>query len=161
MNILRHLFIAYRAVFAWFWGIMLLIIAGVATSFSVFGHYTLDDARVSVWDVVGQQGPRWFLFVMGIMYATVNLPVVIAHGITRRAYYRAAMVFIGLTALGFTLVIMLGFAVEYVTYTTNGMMDNLNSPYPITTWTDAFEYSLVSLLVLAGFSLSGWLVGLT
>ncbi|HCT79180.1 MAG TPA: hypothetical protein DGT23_22005 [Micromonosporaceae bacterium] len=160
MIVVRHLFKAYRPVYAWFWGIVAVVLAGIAVSFEVFGHYTLDDERVSVWESVGQQGPRWFLFVMGILFVTINLPVVIANGITRRAYYRGAIIFTVLSAAAFTVLLMAGFGVEYAVYTANGMMAELPKEYPINSMGEAAKFAAKSFLALLAFMLSGWIVGL-
>lgn len=160
MIVVRHLFKAYRPVYAWFWGIVAVVLAGIAVSFEIFGHYTLDDERVSVWETVGQQGPRWFLFVMGILFVTINLPVVIANGITRRTFYRGAMLFTVFTAAAFALPMTAGFGVEYAVYTANGMMADLPKQYPINSLGEAARYTVDSFLVLLAFMLSGWIVGL-
>jgi hypothetical protein len=157
--VVKHLFRTYRWVYVWFWGIAALTLAGIAASFEVFGHYTLDDERVSVWETVGTQGPRWFLFVMGIMFATVSLPVAIASGLTRRTFYRGAMVFGAASAVLFGLLMLAGFGVERIVYTMNGMMAGLTN-YPVSTWGQAAEYGLRSSLSCLALVTSGWMVGL-
>lgn len=157
--VIKHLTSVYRPVYLWFWGIAALALAGIAVSFEIFGHYSLDDQRVSVWETVGAQGPRWFLFVMGIMWATVNLPVAIAHGITRRKFFRGAMVFGAATAFLFALLMLAGFGVERIVYTMNGMMAEISS-YPINTWGEAAAYLAEAFVACLAFVTSGWAVGL-
>ena len=94
MTVLRHLSTAYRPVFFWFWGVMALFVTAIAASFEIFGPYLKHVMEATVWQGGGQQAPRWFLFVIGIMLATVNLPVIIANGMTRRSYFVAVTVFL-------------------------------------------------------------------
>ena len=158
-TVAKHLAYSYRWVYGIFMSIMILVMAGLALSFEVFGHYTLDDQRSSVWETVGLQAPRWFMFVIGIMLATVNLPVLVAHGITRRVFARGALVFAVASSAAFSLLMLMGFVVERAVYTANGMMAAIDN-YPLAKVTDASRFYVEITLAGLLFMLSGWVIGL-
>ena len=98
MRVFRHLLAVYRSVYLWFWTVMALFVTAVAVATQWMGPNMTKVMTSSIWQGGGQQAPRWFLFVIGIMLATVNLPVVIAHGITRKNYFAGVMFFSAVSA---------------------------------------------------------------
>lgn len=158
-TVAKHLAYNYRWVYGIFMSIMVLMMAGLALSFEVFGHYALDDQRSSVWETVGLQAPRWFLFVIGIMLATVNLPVLVAHGITRRLFARGALVFAVASSAAFSVLMLMGFVVERAVYSANGMMAAIDD-YPLAKVSDAGRFYVEITLAGLLFLLSGWVIGL-
>jgi hypothetical protein len=160
MIVFKHLFTAYRRTYAWFWAIMGLLLAGLTVSFEIFGHYTVDSEQSSIWEVASTQAPRWFLFVMALMFATVNLPVLVAHGITRRTYFHGAVLFCLASAAFAATMLLLGFAVERTVYHLDGIWAELTRPYPVNTMGDAGRLWLELFLMLIASMVSGWLAGM-
>lgn len=156
MIVLAHLFSGLRKVYAIFWAVMALILAGLLVSVEIFGPWVDDEGPISAWSTVGSQAPMWFLFTMGIMLSTVSLPVAVAHGITRRAFCHAAAVFAVASAVLFGLLVMLGYGVEYLTYHATGKLAELDQPFPVPTVSQALRTMLSGL----GFLLGGGAVGL-
>jgi hypothetical protein len=156
----RHLFTTYRKVYAWFWSIMALLLAGLCVSYEIFGNYPPDSDRSSMWEVAGLAAPRWFLFVMGLMFVTVNLPVMVAHGITRRAYFEGASLFILASTAFAASMALLGFGVERVAYHVNGIWGQLTHPYPVNSAGEAGRLWLELFLGGTAYMVSGWLAGI-
>jgi hypothetical protein len=160
MIVFRHLIAAYRKTYAWFWAIMALMLAGLCLSFEIFGHYMLDSERASMWEVAGSQAPRWFHFIIALMFATLNLPVLVAHGITRRAYFLGATLF-GLASAAFAAtMLLLGFGVERTVYHLNGVWAELTKPYPVNTVGEAARLWLELFITVLACVISGWLAGI-
>jgi hypothetical protein len=160
MIVFKHLFAAYRKTYAWFWAVMALMLTGVCLSFEAFGHYSLDDTRVSAWETVSPQAPRWFLFVMALMFVTLNLPVVVAHGITRRTYFRGVILFALASAAFAATMVLIGFGVENLVFHLNGMWEELRVPYPVSTIGEAARVWLELLITFLAYMVSGWLAGM-
>jgi hypothetical protein len=161
MIVFRHLFTAYRKVFAWFWAIMALLLAGLCLSYEIFGHYPVQDNNTaSMWEVAGMAAPRWFLFVIGLMFVTVNLPVVVAHGITRRGYFDGAALFILASSAFAASMVLLGFGVERWVYHLNGIWAELTRPYPVNSLGQAGRLWLELFLGATAYMVSGWLAGI-
>jgi hypothetical protein len=158
--IFKHLFSTYRTVFLWFWAVMAFLATAIALSFVVFGPYIEKVMDSTVWEGAAGAAPRWFVFVIGIMLATVNLPVIIASGLTRRAYFGAVVAFTAVTALAFEAASMLGFVIERAGFAANGLVAFLPEDYPLNSFGDAARYTGEAYLALWGFMLSGWAIGL-
>ncbi|GIH08798.1 hypothetical protein Rhe02_68650 [Rhizocola hellebori] len=160
MNVFKHLFSTYRTVYLWFWAVMALFVLAIVLSFVVFGPYIENVMDASVWQGAAGAAPRWFVFVIGIMLATVNLTVVIASGITRRAYFAAVFAFTLATAALFEVASLAGFGVERAGFATQGLTGFLPVDYPLNSWNAAASYTGEAFLALWGFMLSGWAIGL-
>jgi hypothetical protein len=160
MRVFRHLLAVYRSVYLWFWTVMALFVTAVAVATQWMGPNMTKVMTSSIWQGGGQQAPRWFLFVIGIMLATVNLPVVIAHGITRKNYFAGVMFFSAVSAAAFTVAVMLGFAVERIGFEVAGVPYFLPEHHPLNTFGLAVRYALEAFLAMLGFMLSGWAMGL-
>lgn len=156
MIVLSYLFTGLRKIYLLFWGVMAVVFIGLLVVVNTFGPWDGDDGPTSAWSTVGSQAPMWFLFTIGIMLSTVSLPVVVAHGITRRAYCLGAAIFAVISAVLFGLLVVLGYGVEYLAYDAMGVLSELDNPYPVPTVSQAFRTVLSGL----GFVLSGWVVGL-
>lgn len=98
LQINASLFHSYRSSVVWFWVILFLIYAGVG----IFHHVTLRSVlgtESDVWGGIASQASRWFVLVIGILVATLSLPVHVAHGLTRRDFAAGAALFGLLLAL--------------------------------------------------------------
>jgi hypothetical protein len=157
ISVLTHLFRGYRTVYAWFWSIFLLIFFAVMVISVNLARSGESDAGPSLWANAGAQAPRWFLFVMGIMWATTNLPVLVANGVTRRRFFGGAMLFGLASSVVFTLMVTIGFAIERQLFADRGL---LAADYPLNTAGDFARYTGEMTLILMGFILTGWVVGL-
>lgn len=154
--VFKHLIHGYRVVFLWFWGIVTLAFTGLMIALATFGVWTGEDEAPTAWGLMSHQTPGWFLFVIGILCATTNLQVVIANGITRRAFTLGAFGFFAVSAVLFGLLVMLGHAVELAMFQANDVLEQFTVPYPTPTparW-------LIAVLTFLGFATSGYLIGL-
>ena len=156
MTVFQHLFRGYRRVYAWFWGVMTLVFIGLMLSFEMAGPWIADDEHTSAWGLISLQAPGWFLFVVAIIWATMALPVAVAHGVTRKAFCVGAAWFGLLSAVGFGLVMTAGHLLEYEIYQRNGILTLLTAPYPVPT----VRGTLWTIVSCAGFLIGGWLIGL-
>jgi hypothetical protein len=160
MKVFRHLVAAYRSVYLWFWFVMALFVTAIVVAFQWIGPNMTKVMDSTIWQGGGQQAPRWFLFVIGIMLATMNLPVVIAHGITRRNYFAGVMIFTAVSAAAFTAAVILGFVAEQAGFEVAGVPYFLPEHYPLNSFGAAASYAGEAFLAMWGFMLSGWAIGL-
>jgi hypothetical protein len=153
----KHLFKGYRLVYACFSALFLVAFTVIMLVTFELAKSPVFEGRTSIWESSGGQAPRWFLFVMGIMWASVNLPVVIAHGVTRRAYFRGAVLAGAVSSVFFAVFILAGFAIERAILADRGL---LIDSYRLNSVADFAVYGLQVLLSLLTFTLTGWVVGL-
>jgi hypothetical protein len=139
---------------------MALFVTAIVVAFQWIGPNMTKVMDSTIWQGGGQQAPRWFLFVIGIMLATTNLPVVIAHGITRRKYFAGVMVFTAVSAAAFAAAVMLGFVAEQAGFEVAGVPYFLPEHYPLNSFGAAASYAGEAFLAMWGFMLSGWTIGL-
>lgn len=160
MTVFRHLLSVHRRLYLGFWAVMSLFFLIIVTLFGAFGDLAFRGVEVTMWEGSANQAPRWFLFVMGIMQVTMTLPVLIAHGITRKAFWRAGLAFVVFSALLFTVLVMVGMGLETALFSANGGVSRLPDTYPMASAGNAVAYTAISFLAMAGYMLSGLLIGL-
>ncbi|HZM78535.1 MAG TPA: hypothetical protein VFC19_22645 [Candidatus Limnocylindrales bacterium] len=156
MSLARYLLRRHRLIFGIYWGIMLLVLAALVTSLKVFGLWIVEAERASAWALAANVAPGWFVFVIGIILASVYLPVGIAHGITRRDFAIGAGLFAVATSVLFELMKIAGQLLEALAYNMFGIMEEIAEPYP---WPTAGG-ALTEVLGYLGFMCSGWLSAL-
>lgn len=138
----------------WFWPI-------VAVVFLVIGFFTqrAGDLDHSVWAFAGS-APKWALFALGIVFATMYLPFLVAHGITRRTVAAAAAAGGAVLALVAAGVMQLGYLVERAVFAALDRTHAIETPHLFRTPTQVHLVLAEYTLVFAAFLLSGWLVGI-
>ncbi len=151
----RHLMSTGFSIVAWF-GATVLLAWGVLLA--VF--LTFTDIRTSVWEWVSITPPKWFLLVVGIVAAGVELPMYIAQGITRRHYALACLVCTGFVVGAFATVGLAWYGIDYLTLAATGHLSELTSPYPVRSIADGLAVLVGAVVVLLAWTCSGWLVGL-
>lgn len=156
MRICLHLLRRHALLYSLYWSVMFAVLAGFLTSFEVFGHWIVQTEYASAWLLAVNAAPGWFVFVMGIVVATVHLPIGIANGVTRRDYCAGAALFAIATCVLFELAKVVGLLVEALAYNINGIMDEVTVPYPWPT----VDSTLAGILGSLGFMLTGWLIAL-
>ena len=137
----------------WFWLGAALIATLVATTIVQFTPITK-----SVWENAAQW-PRWWLFSMAIAIVTTTLPVVVAHGVSRRTGLRGvavAAVLISLIWAGFMTV---GHVVERVVYGWLGWPDTMASPHLFADGYDVLPMFVEYAVILLAYIVSGCLIG--
>lgn len=75
-TVVRHMAGVHRPIFAWFWSILVTVWAAGLIIMSAFADFT-----TSVWRMVGQSAPTWFLMIITLFAASVSMPRYVAHGI--------------------------------------------------------------------------------
>jgi hypothetical protein len=110
------LFRAYRPIFLWFLG-MIVVVAAVVTAVDVAVGGGVQE---SWWLVVFGQAVRWWLLVAGILLVATHLRVYVTNGVTRHAFLRGAGLFGVLAALGFAVVLVLGRGAERLLWAAGG-----------------------------------------
>ncbi|MDQ7905596.1 hypothetical protein RB614_13830 [Phytohabitans sp. ZYX-F-186] len=139
---------------AGYWAIMLPIYAAIVALVLAVG-----DVDVSIWATSGGSAPKYFLLAVGVMLATVYLPVYVGNGVTRRDFALGASLYILLAAAVYAVFMTLGFAIEYPIYSARDLMGNLTDPYPVRSMADALAMLVGQLLVGAVYLVCGWLMG--
>jgi hypothetical protein len=147
----RHAFL-----YGIYWAVMFAVLMIFMASFEVFGPWIHQAGRASAWTMTVEVAPQWFIFAMGVVAATVHLPIAIAHGVTRREFVLGAGVFALATVVLFQAMEILGLLVEVMVYESRGLMEQITEPYP---WPTP-RGILTDLAYGLGFMLSGWLIGL-
>jgi hypothetical protein len=138
----------------WFWAVLALVFVTIGWLMERLG--TLDR---SVWEMAGT-APRWGLFVLGIVFATMYLPVLVAHGVTRRAAALAggaAGLLLGLVAAA---VMLAGYLVERAVYIGIDRAQYLEREHLFRTPVEAHLVLTEYALVFVAYLVSGWLVGI-
>ncbi|WNB87191.1 hypothetical protein [Cellulomonas sp. ATA003] len=129
----------------------------VAVVLTVVLH-RVDELEGSVWEML-DQGPRWFLFAMGIAVVTGYLTAHVANGMTRRSFTAAATVAgLGVVA-AYAVVTAVGYLVERAVFDARGWPTTLGSHH---LYTDTGQIALVLAengLVPAVYAASGLCVG--
>lgn len=134
MIVFKHLFTLYRKVYAIFLALLaLMLIVSV-----------VNPWHVELWQPGGSAAPPWFVFSMGLTYVTASLPVILAHGITRREYFRGAVSLLLVMSAVAAVVVVAGLGVEGT----------------IGSWAQAGRLGLESFIDCAAYGLSGWLAGI-
>jgi hypothetical protein len=138
----------------WFWAILALVFVAIGWLMERFG--TLDS---SVWEMSGT-APRWALFVLGILFATMHLPVLVAHGVTRRAAAVAGAGAGTLLGLAAAAVVQAGYLVERAVYIDIDRAQYLEQEHLFRTPVEAHLVLTEYALLFVAYLVSGWLVGI-
>jgi hypothetical protein len=114
----------------------------------------------SIWEATGHW-PRWWLFAMAIALVHNYLPILVMHGVTRRAILRAGVVVSVLAALFWGGFMTIGHVVEEVIYGWLGWSNRMVNPHLFADGYDVLpmlaEYGPVFLAYLAAGVLVGGL----
>jgi hypothetical protein len=137
----------------WFWPVAVLVAVVVG---AVIAHFT--PVTKSIWENAAQW-PRWWLFVAAIAIVTSYLPVVVLHGVTRRAALRA----LGLTGVSVSLMwaafLCIGQVVERFLYLRLGWPDELDTAHLFSNGYDVLPMFVEYGLILTAYTITGALVG--
>ncbi len=151
--IIRLLLTRMVEVGRWFWPLGLVIPALVGAAIA---HFT--PVTKSIWENAGQW-PRWWLLAMAITLVSAHLPIVVAHGVTRRSALRALAVSGVLIALLWAGFMVVGHVLERAIYDRLGWSDVMDIPHVFADGYDVLpmfaEYGLIFLAYLA----TGVLIG--
>jgi hypothetical protein len=93
---------AFRWAFLGFWAVVL---GGWVTVVAIID--ALGGVPPVMWHSFSAAAPKWFLFILAIIMATVYLPIYVAHGITRRHFAIGSALAVGVAALVSPLVLLL------------------------------------------------------
>ncbi|CAN5406446.1 hypothetical protein BH10ACT3_BH10ACT3_00670 [soil metagenome] len=154
-RIAEYVVFASMSWLVWFWVtavIVWAVIVGV-----IIESDTLGD---SVWEEAGLGWTRWVLFAAGVVMATQSIPVLVAHGVTRRRVWKGALV--GLTIVG-----VVGAVVVTAVHLLEGVVYRWDDAVHVVggwhLYDDPGQIHLVlleSFLIYLGYAISGWIVGL-
>jgi hypothetical protein len=119
-------------------------------------HHAIDPLNISIWEFAGQP-LRWLMFASGVVLG-VAMPVVIAHGVTRRTFAAAATLFIGLVALAAAGYMTAGYLVERAAYAATDLPYTVGDDHLFTGVEQVHLLLAEYALAFAGYLTSGWLV---
>ena len=105
-----------RISLASFW----LIIVVVFGTIAVISSFVADDMTTSVWIGGARWAPQYYAAVLGILNTALSLRVHVAHGVTRRRFSWAGIVFGVIVCLGFAVISEAGFGLERILYDAKG-----------------------------------------
>jgi hypothetical protein len=148
----RQLLRGYGWIFVGFWAVL---ITGTIV-FRLALRMGINSPGSTAWQWFTVSPPKWFLFVLAIIAATVYLPSFIGHGITRRNAALGTGIVFGGAAVTFGLALVAGFAVERFLLAADG---RLTAAHPAASFGSLATVALTAVLHYAAFSLAGWLVG--
>ncbi|HEX2148838.1 MAG TPA: hypothetical protein VHI31_01495 [Actinomycetota bacterium] len=86
------------------------------------------EIRTSGWEKAAQL-PRWYAGAIGVYMTALYLPVYIAHGRTRTEFLKQAPLAMLVTTTVLSLLMTIGFALEYVAYRIAGWPQTLSSTH--------------------------------
>jgi hypothetical protein len=153
VHVARHLLGAHARLGVWLWG-LLAVIAVVLTTVLA----RVDRVRTSTWEML-DQGPKWFLFAMGIMVVTGWFGPHVANGMTRRSFTAVTVAVTAATATGYAVAGAIGFLAERAVFAARGWPLELESEHLFSA-TDQVGAVVLELTVLGlVYGLSGLLVG--
>lgn len=139
---------------AWFWAIA---VVGVTVALVIIDRVATVEMSIMQF---ASQGATWFPFAVAITFVTSQIGVHVANGMTRRAFIRAHLLSVVVSAAAYTLLMSTAMAVEGAVY------DRLGWPHvpgdvERALWQDAFAPSLLEYgLVFLAAQMSGLLVGI-
>jgi hypothetical protein len=136
-----------------YWAIMLFVYAVIVASVS-----TQADADVSIWATSGGSAPKYFLLALGIMLS-VQLPIFVGNGVTRRDFAAGASMYVAVIALGYGALMAAGFAVEHAIYSANDLLTVQKDPYPVQSVADGLGMFVGETIVGMVYLCVGWLIG--
>jgi hypothetical protein len=142
----------YRPIALWFLAVLTVVLVGVdvvtriGSELEVFG---------GLWTLITSSATRYWILVVGILVTTMQLRVYVANGITRRDFTRGAAAFGLIVAVAFTVVVLIGHAVESTVVATAVSGDHV-------ALSAARELDRLGrvLPTLLAYGVSGWLIGI-
>ena len=137
----------------WAWPAAALIAVAVGAVIAQFTPVTK-----SIWENAAQW-PRWWLFAMAIALVTNYLPIVVTHGVTRRAAIRAVGVTSVLIGLGWAAFFVVGQVIEQFIYNRLGWPDEMDGPHLYDDGYDVLPMLAEYWLVFLSYLVAGALVG--
>jgi hypothetical protein len=137
-----------------FWIYLVVIFAAIGTGIGIFGH--LDH---SIWENAFDSTAMYLPVIIGLVLTTVQLPIFVAHGVTRQNFFIGAM----WSVIGFSLIsslaLAIGYEVEHLLYSAYGLSDALTAPHLFST-TGQFPVIFgESVLSMLAYLCTGWLIG--
>ncbi|WP_027346105.1 hypothetical protein [Hamadaea tsunoensis] len=141
--ILRSMWHNYRYTFLIYWIIMGLFIVAA----QIMVSNTTDQDAVYA-GLTNFAPPKYFLSVMGVLFVIVNLPVYVAHGVSRRRYMTGTAVFAALIGATYALISMIAITVNL------GFAGRLDGAL-------ISRVGFAHLLTDYAYMGAGWLIGVT
>jgi hypothetical protein len=143
----------------WLWiGLVLfgfaLLFAIIGTLVGTFGH--LGSSMV---ETATGGGPKYLALMFGVIGITGQLGMYAAHGVTRRHFMLASLIFAVLIATVTAVFIAIGYLVERALYTANDLMAGLKNPYPGATTDQLLGLVAQNWLVFLAHLIAGYLAG--
>ncbi|GAA0801287.1 hypothetical protein [Spirilliplanes yamanashiensis] len=154
LRVLRSLVRVYTRVAAWYWGIIVAIVVVLVAAFGV-----LDEVRISGWSSVTTSAVKYWILSIGVMMPTVHLRFFVANGITRRHFTLGAGLFGIVFVTSFSLIGLLGHAVEHPVYAAAGWLAQLDEPYLVGSVADGALYLARAIPLHLVHFVAGALIG--
>lgn len=151
---LRFLIASHQGAFVWTWLSFIIAIALVGFGIAAWG--TLE---VSVWHGASAI-PQWAMLGLAISLPAEHLPVFVGHGVSRRHFYTGVMGFFVALALASAGVMVLGYGLEHLVYTTFGLPHVLGNAYHFTSAGEVGRIIVQFTLLFIALLVSGLLIGL-
>lgn len=142
--VLRHLW--RSAGIVWVWAGLLVFMFAVTFVVSLF-----RDIEISGWGAAVYIAP-WYMLAMGIYLTTVNVPLYVTHGVTRRTVIAQAFVYAVALALTGAALIVAGFLIERGVYSVLDWPQKLGDD-ATGLFTSADQYGWIFLGFLLSFAL--------
>lgn len=117
------------------------------------------EVRSSVAQYPILNSPKYFLMVFGILAATTQLPIFVAHGITRRDFVRGAAVFFAALAALYAALQIAVLGTEYAVCAALGVLDRFTQAHPVATPGAAGRLFLECLMIGLANLVGGALIG--
>jgi hypothetical protein len=151
--ITRRLLAEMWKITRWFWPAAVVLTTTIGIIIASFTPITK-----SIWENAGQW-PRWWLFAMAIALVATHLPVVVLHGVTRRAAIRALAASGVLISLYWAAFMVAGHVVERFVYARLGWPDTFDTPHLFSDGYDVVPMLAEFALIFLAYQLSGALIG--
>ncbi|MEE6296425.1 hypothetical protein [Georgenia wangjunii] len=139
---------------AWFW---VIVAVGVTAALIVVDRVATVEMSIVQF---AAQGATWFPFATAIIFATTQLGVHVANGMTRRAFIRAQLVTVVVSACAYALVLNLALLAEGALFARLGWPHTAGDD-GFAAWQDGFAAGLLDMaLIFLAAQVSGLLVGI-
>jgi hypothetical protein len=154
LRVARRMTATLWPVAAGYWAIMAAVALTVGVTVGAFG-----EIKTSLVQYPLLNAPKYFLMVFGILATTMQLPIYVAHGVTRREFIRGAAVFFAALATAFTALQLVALGIEYAVYSAQDLLPRLTEAHPLASAGDAGRLFLQTLLLGLAYLATGWLIG--
>lgn len=139
--------------------LLAVITAGALLRLAFDQSFGFSGDPRSVWEGTGAI-LRWFLLVVAVCIPVLQLPVLVAHGVTRRRVADATAVLLPLVAVAGAAVMAVGFLVEHAVADAAGQARSVAESHLFDEPTQVHLVLAEYTLVLAAWMVTGWLIGL-